>query len=378
MKKKQDFNTAELNDLIKLSTKILKFVYILIFILGIYAIIMLFKETGILSFIAEVLRIISPLFIGLAFAWIFDPIVKYLVQKGIKRIFGVLIVYAAFLALVIGFFSIIIPTFSAQLQELSRTIPSIVASFNAWIDNIFIWFGNIEGINHVALRAEVMQGIENFGQELPKTLPLLTFNILRAIVSGLGIFMIGLVIGFYVLISYENATDIMIHLVPKQYRKDLEEFSCDLNTSLRGYIRGVILLSTFVFITTYIAFSILGLKGALIFALLCGLTNIIPYIGPYIGGSIAAIVGFSQSVTLGLIIIALIIFIQAFESIVMHPLLMGKSTKLHPVSLILGLLFFGYYFGIIGMILATPIIAFIKVVFNFVNKRINFLALVLH
>ncbi len=378
MKKKEEFNHGELNELVKGGRKFLRIITVLVLIVGIYALIMLFKETGILSFVFDVLKIISPLFIGIALAWIFDPAVKYFVNKGIKRIFGALIVYVLFIGFIVGFFSIIIPAFSQQLQELSQTIPGIVATFNAWIESIFAWFGNIEGVNEEALRADVMKSIEEFGQELPKTLPLFTFNLLMAVINGLGIFVIGLIIGFYVLINYDNATDIIVNVTPKRYRADLEEFACDLNTSLRGYIRGVALLSTFVFITTYIAFSFLGLKGALIFALLCGLTNIIPYIGPYIGGSVAGIVGLSQSVTLGILIVIVVIIVQAFESTIMYPLLMGRSTKIHPVSIMLGLLFFGYYFGIVGMILATPIIALIKVIFNFVNKRVNLLALVIH
>ncbi len=378
MKNKKEFNLEELNDLVKAGRKFLRLITILVLIIGAYAVIMLFKETGILAFALDALKIISPLFIGIAIAWIFDPAVKYFTKKGMKRIFGALIVYLLFLGFVVGFFSLIIPAFSQQLQELSQTIPVIIGNFTNWLDNIFAWFGNIEGVNEEVLKAEVMHSIEQFGTELPKVLPQFTFNLLVGVANFLGVFIISLIIGFYVLISYENATDVIVQLTPKKYRPDLEEFSHDLNVSLRGYIRGIGLLSTFIFVTTFIAFSFLGLKGALIFALLCGLTNIIPYIGPYIGGLVAAIVGFSQSFTLGILIILVVIIVQAFESIVMHPLLMGRSTRIHPVSIMLGLLFFGYYFGIVGLILATPLVALLKVLFNFVNKRVNFLALVIH
>lgn len=369
--KKEDLNT-----LIKLSNRVLKLAYVFLIIIVAYAIVITLKETGILKLFFNFLLILSPLFIGIAIAWIFDPAVKFFIRKGRSRLLGAIIVFVIFFSLLIGFFSVLIPAFSSQIEEFSKTIPAIVNSFELWVDNFFERFSGIEGFNHLTLKADVLAGIEAWGKELPQTLPMLTFNFMKALINGLGIFVLSLVVGFYVLISYENATDVLHVLTPAKYKTDVSDFARELNDSLRGYVKGTGLLSLFIFITTYIAFSILGLKGALIFALLCGLTNIIPYVGPWIGGIIAAIVGATQSLTLGFLIILSILIIQSVESVIMHPILMGKSTKIHPVTIILGLLVFGHYFGIVGMILATPIIAFLKVVIHFLNRKINFLGMI--
>lgn len=372
---KKEINLKDVNDLVKLGKKLLKVVYILVLIIGLYAITILLKELGIVKLLVNLLKISAPLFVGIIIAWIFDPAVTYFSKKGIKRIFGVLIVYAIFFAMLALFFSIIIPIFASQLQEFSRTIPSIVSWITAGIDNFFEYFSNIEGVNHVALKADVLQSIEDFGTELPKTLPTLTFKFLRALVDGLGFFAISLIIGFYLLISYEKATDAILVMIPKEKRSDFDELTHELNVSLRGFIKGTLLLSLFLSTFSLIAFSIFGLKGALVFALLYGLANIIPYLGPWIGGVVVGIVGFSQGITTGLLVVIAAIIIQSIETAVLHPILLGRATKMHPVLIILGLLVFGHYFGIAGLILATPITAFLKVVVTFIFKKYHVLGM---
>ena len=105
----------------------------------------------------------------------------------------------------------------------------------------------------------------------------------------------------------------------------------------------------------------------MLFGLICGLTNIIPYVGPWIGGGIAAIVGFTVSPLTGILTIAVAFAAQQIDGIVLQPLIMGKTMKLHPVTIMIGLLIFGYFFGIWGMILATPVIACCKVIILYLN-----------
>ena len=112
-----------------------------------------------------------------------------------------------------------------------------------------------------------------------------------------------------------------------------------------------------------------GLKAPALFGFFCGLTNIIPYLGPYIGGAPAVIVGFTQSPTIGILTIVVIAVIQFLEGNFLQPVIMSKTTKLHPVTIILGLLVFGYFFGILGMLLSTPIIAVCKTIFQFFDKK---------
>lgn len=99
------------------------------------------------------------------------------------------------------------------------------------------------------------------------------------------------------------------------------------------------------------------------------ITNIIPYIGPWIGGAIAAVVGFTVSPLVGILTIVIAFISQQIDGMILQPLIMGKTMKLHPVTIMVGLLVFGYFFGMLGMILATPIMACTKVIFNYYDSK---------
>ena len=128
-----------------------------------------------------------------------------------------------------------------------------------------------------------------------------------------------------------------------------------------------------IFIINAIGFSIIGLKAPLLFALFCAVTNIIPYVGPYIGGVPAVIIGLTQSTSIGIIVLIFIVIVQALEGNLLQPLIMSKTTKLSPVIIILGLIVFEYFFGIWGMVLSTPILGALKELINFFDEKYDFL-----
>ena len=118
-----------------------------------------------------------------------------------------------------------------------------------------------------------------------------------------------------------------------------------------------------------LGYSVIGLSTPLLFGLICGITNIIPYIGPWIGGAICVIVGFTISPMVGIFAALVAFAIQQIDSIILQPLVMGKTMKLHPVTIMIGLLVFGYFFGMIGMIFATPIMAGVKIIINHFDEK---------
>ena len=101
------------------------------------------------------------------------------------------------------------------------------------------------------------------------------------------------------------------------------------------------------------------------------LTDIIPYFGPYIGAIPIVIVGFTMSPVVGVCCVISIIVVQLLENNFYQPLIMGHTMKLHPVTIMLGLLIFQHFFGIIGMIVATPVIAAGKIILTFINEKMD-------
>ena len=103
--------------------------------------------------------------------------------------------------------------------------------------------------------------------------------------------------------------------------------------------------------------------------------NVIPYAGPYIGGAPAVIVGLSQGTGIGIAVLIAIVIIQSIEGNILQTLIMSKTTKLNPVTIIIGLLIFGHFFGIVGMLLSTPIIGVLKVIVKYIDDKYDILSL---
>ena len=143
----------------------------------------------------------------------------------------------------------------------------------------------------------------------------------------------------------------------------------NINNILRNYVKGTLLSSFIVFILSTIIFYIIGLDSALLFGFICGVTNIIPFIGPYIGASIPVLVAFTKNTTFGIIGTIMIFIVQTIEGNIIHPIIMSKSVKIHPVTSIISLLIFGYFFGILGMIFAVPLIASLKEIYYYLVKK---------
>lgn len=358
-----------LNEVILLSKKILKIAFFLIIVVGIYAITMLLKEWKVFNFIYSIIKILTPLFIGIVVAWLFDPLVSFFKKKGIKRGLGAGIVYILLILIILLVLGSLIPVLSSQINDFAKTIPSIINSVTGMIDNVLEKLGDIANFDVENMKTEVYSKIQNIGVNLTNSLPSMTVSLVKSFFSGLGTFVVGLIIGFYLLVSFDSANDTIFGFLPKKFQDTTRDLVNEVNTSLRKYVQGTLMLASLVFVVSTIGFFISGLKAPLLFGLFCGITDIIPYLGPYIGGIPAVVVGFSQSPITGIITLIAIVIVQFIEGNLLQPLIMSKQLKLHPVTIMLGLLIFGYFFGIVGMVVATPAIAAIKVIFTFFDEK---------
>ncbi|MDD3304514.1 MAG: AI-2E family transporter [Bacilli bacterium] len=369
----QKVDAKNLNEVLKLTNKILKVLYVLLVIVGIYAVTLIFKEWKIISFILLLLKIFSPFFIGLIIAWLLAPSVKFLEKRGINRVVGTVMVYFVLLVILYLTTTSIFPLLLSQVNEFISTFPAIFDSITAWSNNFVDRFRDISFIDVEAVKADTVASINGLVASLTTDIPTTVMSLVKGLFSAIGVFAIGLMVGFYLLFDFDNVGRVLLSMVPEKARKDAMGLFMEANDSLLNYIKGTIFVSLIIFVFSSIIFSLAGLKAPLLFGLICGITNVIPYVGPYLGAIPAAIVAFSQSVTVGLVTLGGIVIIQFVEGNFIQPLVMSKTMKLHPVTILLGLLVFGYFFGIWGMILATPLVAIIKSITIFAENKYKLL-----
>jgi predicted PurR-regulated permease PerM len=366
---KDQTDIFKLNEVLRLSSNILKVAYIVILILGIYAITLIFEKWKILPFIITILKVLSPFVIGLIIAWLLNPMVTYLHKKNINRTIGTCIVYVILLTFLYLLISAIIPVLTTQINDFVATLPRVVDSLKSFADHFFDKLSGSNNINIDSIKLGMMNSIEQGGKNLTTNLPSLTVNFVTSFLSGVGVLLVGLVIGFFMLFDFDNVSRSLVAILPKNIREDARELLFGVDTSLRNYVQGMLILALLVFVVSTIGYSIIGLRAPILFGLILGITNIIPFVGAYIGGVPAVIVGFVQSPATGILVIIVNIIIQFFEGNFIQPIVMSKAMKLHPVTILLGLLIFEHFFGITGMIIATPLIAIFKVIFTFINEK---------
>ena len=364
MFRKNKIDTEGLNEVIYLVKNILKVLFIaLIISIGLIGVI-LFRELGIFKFIGNVIGVLSPLFIGFIVAWLFSPLVDKLTKKGLPRIIASLIVYVLFILFLVVFFRIFIPIIYTEFNELIKTLPGILEDITDFINNIFSKI-EMNNSNMENIKEGILKAVNEYGNNISSSIPTTVVNIMSSLFSGLGSVFFGLIIGLYMLFDFDNVTILFLKLIPKKHQTEIASLLDNIGIEVRKCVNGTLLVACMVFVCDTIGFSIVGLKSALLFGLFCGITDLIPYIGPYIGTAVATIVGLTQSPLIGIGVLIIAIIVQLIESYVLQPIVMSKATKLHPVTIICGLLIFGHFFGIIGMILATPLMSIFKVIWKF-------------
>lgn len=368
-RKKNNIDTDGLNEIIYLSKNILKLLFIVLIISIVLVAVMLCREIGIFRFIGNVLSVISPLFIGFIVAWLFNPLVNKMTKKGMSRIIASIIVYIIFILFLVVFFRVFIPIIYNELNELIGTIPSIISDITNFINDLFNKIDDAQGFDIKAIKDGILDAITAYGNSISSNLPTTIMNIMGSLFSGLGSIFFGLIIGLYMLFDFDNVTVLFLKLIPSRHQMEIAGLLDKIGVEVRKTVNGTLLVACMVFVCDTIGFSIIGLKSALLFGLFCGITDLIPYIGPWLGTAVATVVGLTQSPLVGLGVLIIAVIVQMVESYVLQPVVMSKATNLHPVTIICGLLIFGHFFGIVGMILATPIMSIIKVIWHFIADK---------
>ena len=365
---KEKINYEKLNEIIKILNVMLKIVFVLVIVLVLYVSTKVLAEWGIFKFISNILAVISPLFIGVFVAWLLNPIVNKLNKKGVNRVLGTIFTYIVFLVIVYLVMSSLIPILLDELNSFVKSVPSYLDSLKGYTDNIFDKLSS-PNFDITSTKLDFYKQIETLVTNFTAKLPEMLVNTIKTFFSTLWSFVIGMIIGLYLLFDFDNSIKKIISFIPKKYQKTIDDICSKMDTTLKNFVQGTLIDASIIFFSCAIGFWFAGLKAPLLFALFCAVTNIIPYIGPYIGATPAVLVGYAQGPLVGTVVLIVNIIIQGIEGNFIQPLVMSKTMKLHPVIIIVGLLVFGYFFGILGMIISTPIISLFKVLFVFINEK---------
>ena len=365
--KKQTIDTKNVDKLVILSKRVLKVIYYIMILLLIILITEIFNKWHIFKIIAEIFSIILPLFVGFIIAWLLDPVIKK-ISKKIPRIPATILIYLVIILVFGGLIALVVPNIGKEIKDLVTQIPSSIHDIEVFINHV-VHKISVFGIDGAATKKEIFSNLASFGASITDNLATYVLNAGKGVINFFAVMGLSLIVAIYLSFDFDKLRIKLKNVLPKKWQKNYMDLTERLDNTLRRYVSGLLLIMFLVFVTQSIGFALAGLPAPLIFALFCAITDVIPYFGPYIGGIPAVIVGFTISPLVGIFAIVAILIVQNLENHFYQPLIMGHAMELHPVIIIAGLLFFGHYLGLVGMIFATPILACIKILIQFIKEK---------
>ncbi len=366
---------------------------IFIGILILYLITIIFNKFSILGYT------LSSIIIAIIFAYIIDPIVNFLERKGVKRQFGVIIVYiSVFLIFAILIISVIPKTIN-EISNLLTSLPGMVDTLtknvNNFLTEIFAKF-NIELPENfidvykesnpkVEGDVETPQIVSNILNSMTKTINDLVAKAQGSLMGSLsGLFskvygaltsafrlVLIIIFSFYFSVDKEKFTLKVKKSIPNKYRDDLAFLANRIDVALQQFIRGRMLMAIFVGILTMIYLLILRVDFAIIIGLITCVADIIPYVGPLLGCVPAVLFALVDSPAKAFWVLVLFLVVQWVENNILAPKLIGDSTGLNPLLILISIIIGGGIFGVWGMVISVPITSIICILIDFAKLKYN-------
>lgn len=316
-----------------------------------------------LIFLYLIRDIIVIFLFALIIASAIAPAVNLLEKIKIPRIIGALLVYIIVIGLFGFLISLIVPSVARDIKTLSSNLPLYIETLSAKFDSI-----QKASLKYENIIGQIQGHLSGVGELLRKS----ASNLLLAMVNifgGIFSLLIILVISFYISVQKRGIQHILTFIVPHEHRDYIVDLWERSQRKLGQWLQGQLFVGIIVGILVYIGLYFLDVRFALLLAVLAGILEIFPYIGPIMAAIPAIILGFLQAPILGLWVLFLYLIIQQLENNIITPLVISKIVKLNPVAVIFAALIGGKLGGIPGIILAVPITAVVAEFFRDVIKR---------
>ena len=295
--------------------------------------------------------------------FLLNPIVNFLQRQKVPRILAILIIYIVFAGILIVVIGSLVPTITKQVTALANELPN-------YADKTLQYFDKLAQSSELRwMMAEQEELMETAKQRLLEYANSLPDRITGGIASILNVIaniaVILVTVPFLLFYMFKDGHDFpkaISKFIPAEYREEGLTVLKDTGETLSAYIHGQVIVASAVGTLSFIGYLIIDLPFALVLALVVAFTNIIPYVGPLIGGAPAVIVGLFDSPSKALLVLIVLVIAQQLEGNVLSPLILGKSLDTHPATIIILLLAAGNLAGILGMVLAVPAYAVSKTI----------------
>lgn len=318
----------------------------------------------------ELKEIVVLLVVGYCIAYIMDPLLDYLERKKISRIVGFFVISGVMLIFLSVLAVTALPTIAAEYEKLSDNLPRYieiakdkVRPYLSQLDGVFPPEAGTAGEEPQNEIAKILSGIN------AQTIDTIFAGVLATLLKGysitltlINLFLLPFIV-FYLAVDFNAIHRFCLALVPKAYRAKVREIGGEINRYVSAFVRGQLLVCSILFVLYAIGLGIVGIELWLLMAVIAGFGNMIPYFGFLCGitlSSIMALVTFGQ---FSGVLQVWIVFgiVQALEGFLITPKIIGGQVGLSPLIVVLSIFAGGQLFGLLGVFLAVPGAAALRV-----------------
>lgn len=305
----------------------------------VFAFFLLYQLSGVLIILMFAIVIASAV----------QPFVGWFEKHRIPRVVSVLLLYLLVAGAVVVLSTLVVPSVSAEITNLTSSLSSFTTELTDSLDTV--QQGGTKYFDFVSEIQNILEVLTGYLQQFSQS----ALNLMVSAFGGILSFVAILVISFYLAVMRNGVRNFLEAVIPERYESYVIDLWHRVEYKVGLWLQGQLLLALIVGLLVYVGLALLGVKFALIFAILAMVLEIIPVAGPVLASIPAVIVAFVQNPTLGLWTVALYVAVQQFENHLLVPLVLGKATGLNPIVVILAILVGSQLAGLAGALLGVPV-----------------------
>lgn len=318
-------------------------------------------------FLWSVRAVLLPFVLAALLAYILTPLVEMLEQRGLSRRLAIVVVYTTLLSIcgITVFYGY--PRLLRELIGLNEAIPLYLSKFEEIMFRLQKNYSSFDLPDSVrTVIDQRLSGVESIVLRLVQQSMDILVNLCSQVLS----FLLAPVLAFYILKDQDGIRSGLISLIPRKIKGDVLDLARDTNLIVRKFIRGHLLLCTMVGGMTALGMYLIGMPFALLIGIIAGLAELIPFFGPLLGAIPALAIGVLQSWQLTIYALLVFFVVQQIENNVISPKILGEALGLHPIVIIFSLLAGGQLWGVIGMLVALPLAAILRLVIGYIFLKL--------
>jgi predicted PurR-regulated permease PerM len=303
-------------------------------------------------------------------AYVLAPLVGIL-TRFVPRGIAIAIIVLLMIGLVSGIGAVIIPKMITEVSELVNRLPGYGnAMFNMY-NQVIRWIENLGlALPIEEIRQWIIKRLPELGQIFADQTTLALKSLSSGLAALLNLFMIPFV-AYYLLKDFEKIIAIFKQLLPPRHASVIWDFMTQINNVLGQYVRGQMLVSSFIAVLTTIGLALSGIRYAVLLGIMAGIFNLVPYVGLAVSLGVSAFVALLDANGLDAVVKVVVVFVivQGIEGNFLSPKVVGERVGLHPVWVMVALVVSAHFFGVIGMVVAIPVAAVTNIVLKIITDR---------